>query len=150
METDYEPRKKISRRKMLEICGLAGGGALMFGGTIYSILATPSKPSNLVRYTEISVELKSFPRNVSLENLESESPKLIHRANELRAERDKITQSPDFDEVRETYESEKNKIFWRQNYSIISGIAISLSSIVSSYIKSRKEMTRSPKSFRSF
>ena len=137
MGTDYETKRKITRRRMLEICGIGGGMALMMGGISYKILATPSMPPSLARKTEIERKLKRS-LEVSLENLERESPSLMSRKDVLEAERDKITSDQNFAKVRDKYESERDKVSGIFNYSLFGGAAIYLLALGSLYIKSLK------------
>ena len=149
METEKINRLSLTRREMLEVCGITGGLTLMIGSTIYSIFTKPSEPSNLARYIEIDGELKKS-QNVSLEDLESESPELIARANELRDERDKIISDPDFAELRKTYESKRDTVFGIFDYLFFGGAAILSSSLGSMYLKTVRKRIQSSNRSRTF
>lgn len=130
METDYELRKKHSRRKWI-IASLFGGWTagimITLGGFMYPIINTPSQPNGLERYEEIRREL--------------ENPEQIAQVNKLETELSEIEISPNFAQI-ERYERERQNNKNTGYYISSGGAGLALLSLMSGFLSKRKSRKR--------
>lgn len=135
METDYNTKKELKRRRQLRI-GAFGiwttGSLIALYGLAYPIINTPSQPPVLERYEEI--ERRFTSRNLELS---------IAHANELRSELSEIESTLGFAQVRERYERE-----YQSNKNIgfkisLGGIGLALLCSVPLFLSRKKTRKRS-------